>query len=56
MNADAILFVEHDEVMELSDSPHCGTCMPEVADHAGCGACSTDAVEVTDAPHCGGCF
>jgi len=36
-----ILFVEHDEDVEVTDLAHCGSCTPE---------------EVTDQAHCGSCF
>ncbi|GMU63096.1 MAG: hypothetical protein AMXMBFR34_48590 [Myxococcaceae bacterium] len=57
MNSEAILFVEHDDDLEVSDKAHCGSCTPEVTDTAHCGSCTPQSrVEVTDKAHCGDCF
>lgn len=57
MGSEVILFVEHDENIELSDKPHCGSCFSEVTDQAHCGTCVAEgATKLTDKPHCGSCF
>ena len=54
MDSEEILFVEHDEDVEVSDKPHCGPCLAdEVTDLAHCGPCLTVA---TDKAHCGPCL
>lgn len=57
MGSEVILFVEHDENIEISDKPHCGSCFSEVTDQAHCGTCVAEgATKLTDKPHCGSCF
>lgn len=56
MDSEVILFVEHDEAVEVSDKAHCGACVAEVTDTAHCGACVAERpTEVTDTAHCDGC-
>lgn len=57
MNSELILFVEHDNHLELSDKAHCGSCFTEVTDAPHCGGCMVDPkAEATDKAHCGTCF
>lgn len=57
MHSEPLLFVEHDDDLELSDKAHCGTCVTEVTDAPHCGGCMVDPqAEATDKAHCGTCF
>lgn len=57
MHSEPLLFVEHDDDLELSDKAHCGTCVTEVTDAPHCGGCMVDPqAEASDKAHCGTCF
>ncbi len=56
MQTEALLFLEHEADVEVSDKPHCGDCITAVTDLAHCGACAAEAsTGVTDTAHCGAC-
>lgn len=55
MNPEVIVFEVHDEDVEVSDTAHCGSCVPQVTDVPHCGSCHGEP-EVTDKAHCGSCF